>query len=79
MNIDSVNILQVLITIFLAIIGWILRWIWSEIKSWRTELREMRDELREDIKTCMRERECAAHRAQLTETFELKLEALRNR
>lgn len=75
MNIDNVNILQVLITIFLAIIGWILRWIWSEIRSWRTELREMRDELREDIKTCVRDRECAAHREQ----FQRQLEALRNR
>ena len=75
MTVDNINIFQVITPVFLAIIGWILRWIWSEIKSWRTELREMRDELREDIKTCVRDRECATHREQ----FQRQLEALRNR
>ncbi|MBT9748605.1 hypothetical protein [Desulfovibrio desulfuricans] len=64
MTVDLLDILQVLTPIAVAIVGWGVRLIWSEIKSWRAELREY-----------VRQETCKAHR----EHFQRQLDALRSK
>ena len=62
---EAISILQIVLTAAVALIGWGITLILSAQKAQREEMREMRDELREDIKACMRERECSVHREQM--------------
>ena len=62
---ETMSILQIILTAAVALIGWGITLILSAQKAQREEMREMREELREDIKACMRERECSVHREQM--------------
>ena len=62
---ETISILQIILTAAVALIGWGITLILSAQKAQREEMREMREELREDIKACMRERECSVHREQM--------------
>ena len=62
---EAISILQIILTAAVALIGWGITLILSAQKAQREEMREMREELREDIKACMRERECPVHREQM--------------
>ena len=62
---ETMSILQIILTAAVALIGWGITLILSAQKAQREEMREMREELREDIKACMRERECSVHREQV--------------
>ncbi|MGD9576232.1 hypothetical protein [Desulfovibrio sp.] len=64
MTVDLLDILQVLTPIAVAIVGWGVRLIWSEIKAQRAELREY-----------VRQETCKAHR----EHFQRQLDALRSK
>lgn len=64
MTVDLFDILQILTPIAIAIVGWGVKLIWSEIKSWRAELREY-----------VRQETCKAHR----EHFQRQLDALRSK
>ena len=67
MTVDLLTIFQVVTPVMLFIIGWLLKLLRSETQQVREDLKEMRAELRE----CVRERECAAHRAQIQRQFEM--------
>lgn len=71
---ETISILQIILTAAVALIGWGITLILSAQKAQREEMREMRDELREDIKACMRERECSVHREQM----QRQMDALRS-
>lgn len=71
---EAISILQIVLTAAVALIGWGITLILSAQKAQREEMREMRDELREDIKACMRERECSVHREQM----QRQMDALRS-
>lgn len=62
MTVDLLDILQIVTPVAVAIVGWGVRLIWSEIKSWRAELREY-----------VRQETCKAHR----EHFQRQLDAVR--
>ncbi len=62
MTVDIMDILQILTPIAVTVVGWGVKLIWSEIKSWRAELREY-----------VRQETCKAHR----EHFKRQLDALR--
>ena len=64
MTVDLLDILQVLTPIAVAIVGWGVRLIWSEIKAQRAELREY-----------VTQETCKAHR----EHFQRQLDALRSK
>ena len=64
MTVNLFDILQILTPIAIAIVGWGVKLIWSEIKSWRAELREY-----------VRQETCKAHR----EHFQRQLDALRSK
>ena len=67
MTVDLLDIFQVVTPVMLFIIGWLLKLLRSETQHVRDDLKDMRMELRE----CVRERECAAHRAQIDRRFEM--------
>ena len=71
---ETISILQIILTAAVALIGWGITLILSAQKAQREEMREMREELREDIKACMRERECSVHREQM----QRQMDALRS-
>ena len=54
MAVDLIAILQTLTPIAIAVVGWGVKLIWSEIKAQRAELREY-----------VRQETCKAHRADL--------------
>ena len=62
MTVDLLDILQIVTPVAVAIVGWGVKLIWSEIKRWRAELREY-----------VRQETCKAHR----EHFQRQLDALR--
>ena len=62
MTVDIMDILQILTPIAVTVVGWGVKLIWSEIKSWRAELREY-----------VRQETCKAHR----EHFQRQLDVLR--
>lgn len=64
MTVDLFNVLQILTPIAIAIVGWGVKLIWSEIKAQRAELREY-----------VRQETCKAHR----EHFQRQLDALRSK
>lgn len=64
MTVDLLDILQILTPIAVAVVGWGVRLIWSEIKAQRAELREY-----------VRQETCKAHR----EHFQRQLDALRSK
>jgi len=64
MNVNLIDILQILTPIAIAIVGWGVRLIWSEIKAQRAELREY-----------VRQETCKAHRADIHR----QIEALRGK
>lgn len=64
MTVDLLDILQIVTPVAVAIVGWGVKLIWSEIKSWRAELREY-----------VRQETCKAHR----EHFQRQLDALRSK
>ena len=63
MTVDLFNVLQILTPIAIAIVGWGVKLIWSEIKAQRAELREY-----------VRQETCKAHRADM----QRQIEALRS-
>lgn len=67
MTVDLLTILQVVTPVMLFVIGWLLKLLRSETQHVRDDLKDMRTELRE----CVRERECAAHRAQIQRQIEM--------
>ena len=64
MTVDLLDILQIVTPVAVAIVGWGVKLIWSEFKSWRAELREY-----------VRQETCKAHR----EHFQRQLDALRSK
>lgn len=62
MTVEIWDVLQILTPIAVGIVGWGVRLIWSEIKSWRAELREY-----------VRQETCKAHR----EHIQRQIEALK--
>lgn len=62
MTVDIMDILQIITPIAVTVVGWGVKLIWSEIKSWRAELREY-----------VRQETCQAH----IEHFQRQLDALR--
>lgn len=64
MTVDIMDILQILTPIAVTVVGWGVKLIWSEIKSWRAELREY-----------VRQETCKAHRADM----QRQIEALRSK
>ena len=64
MTVDLFDILQVLTPVAIAVVGWGVKLIWSEIKAQRAELREY-----------VRQETCKAHR----EHFQRQLDALRSK
>lgn len=54
MTVDLLDILQVITPAAVAVVGWGVKLIWSEIKAQRAELREY-----------VRQETCKAHRADL--------------
>ena len=74
---EAISILQIVLTAAVALIGWSITLILSAQKAQREDMREMREELREDIKACMRERECSVHREQMQRQMDaLKVEIM---
>ena len=67
MQVELLAIFQVVTPVMLFVIGWLLKLLRSETQHVRDDLKDMRAELRE----CVRERECAAHRAQIQRQFEM--------
>lgn len=63
MTVDMFDILQVLTPVAIAVVGWGVKLIWSEIKAQRAELREY-----------VRQETCKAHRADM----QRQIEALRS-
>lgn len=59
MTVDLFNVLQILTPIAIAIVGWGVKLIWSEIKAQRAELREY-----------VRQETCKAHRADMQRQIE---------
>lgn len=59
MNVNLIDILQILTPIAIAIVGWGVRLIWSEIKALRAEQREY-----------VRQETCKAHRADIHRQIE---------
>ena len=59
MTVDLFDILQILTPIAIAVVGWGVRLIWSEIKAQRDELREY-----------VRQETCKAHRANMQRQIE---------
>ena len=76
---DFIHILQILLTAAVGLIGWGITLILSAQKAQREEMREMREELREDIKACMRERECSVHREQMQRQMDALKAEMRDR
>lgn len=54
MTVEIWDVLQILTPIAVGVVGWGVRLVWSEIKSWRDELREY-----------VRQETCKAHRADI--------------
>lgn len=67
MQIDVLYVAQIVSPVMLFGVGWLLRMLRAETQHLREDLKDMRAELRE----CVRERECAAHRAQLQRQIDL--------
>lgn len=63
MTVDLFSVLQILTPIAIAVVGWGVKLIWSEIKAQRAELREY-----------VRQETCKAHRADM----QRQIEALRS-
>ena len=59
MTVDLIAILQTLTPIAIAVVGWGVKLIWSEIKAQRAELREY-----------VRQETCKAHRADIHRQIE---------
>lgn len=64
MTVDLLDILQIVTPVAVAVVGWGVKLIWSEIKAQRAELREY-----------VRQETCKAHR----EHFQRQIEALRSK
>lgn len=67
MQVDILIVVQIISPVMLFFIGWLIRLVRAEMRQQREDFKEFRTELRE----CVRERECAAHRAQIQRQIEM--------